>query len=250
MLIVNADDWGYDITTTDAIMTTFREGRVTSVSAMVFMCDSERAAVLAEHESLPVGLHLNLMEKYSDEGVSGAIKGRQEQVVASFRKSQRARWISGRSLSSLARLAIEDQTSEFGRLYTRPPSHIDGHQHGHLSTPALGVLGRGPKRAVRCSFTFRPGEKPFLNRALRSMLNRYIRARFYSTNRFYSIRSLHPRLGGYGLEDVLATAHELDVEIMVHPGFRDEFDILMSEEWVRLLAGVPLGSFLGLTGKI
>lgn len=246
MLIVNADDWGYNMATTDAIATAFRAGRVTSASAMVFMHDSERAAALADQESLPVGLHLNLMERYTAERVARAIRRRQELVVSSFQVSQRPRWLADWKLSPRVRQCLEDQIDEFTHLYATAPTHVDGHQHGHLSTPVLRSLARDPRPSVRCSFTFRRGEKSALNRALRFTLNRYIRTRFHSTDRFYSIRALHPRLGGYGLEGALAESHRVDVEIMVHPGLRDELEILMSDDWSRMLAGVPVGSFMNL----
>ena len=50
MIIVNADDWGRDAVTTDRSLECVLRGAVSSVSAMMFMEDSERAAALAgEH---------------------------------------------------------------------------------------------------------------------------------------------------------------------------------------------------------
>jgi predicted glycoside hydrolase/deacetylase ChbG (UPF0249 family) len=48
MLIVNADDWGRNRDATDRSLECHRNGRITTVSAMVFMEDSERAADLLE----------------------------------------------------------------------------------------------------------------------------------------------------------------------------------------------------------
>jgi len=62
MLIVNADDFGRSTAETDAALRCYQEGRITSVSAMVFMEDSERAAELAKETQLDVGLHLNFAE--------------------------------------------------------------------------------------------------------------------------------------------------------------------------------------------
>src|SRR5437762_3797838 len=47
LLIVNADDWGRDLYTTGRILDCCARGVVSSVSAMVFMEDSERAAAMA-----------------------------------------------------------------------------------------------------------------------------------------------------------------------------------------------------------
>src|SRR5438045_6172505 len=60
MIIINADDWGRSSAETDAALACYLAGRITSVSAMVFMEDSERAAALASRHDLSVGLHLNL----------------------------------------------------------------------------------------------------------------------------------------------------------------------------------------------
>ena len=66
MLIINADDWGRSVAETDAALRCYKEGRITSVSAMVFMEDSERAAELAKENELDVGLHLNFTDKFTD----------------------------------------------------------------------------------------------------------------------------------------------------------------------------------------
>ena len=65
MLIINADDWGRSAAETDAALRCYKAGRVTSVSAMVFMEDSERAAELAKENELDVGLHLNFAEPFT-----------------------------------------------------------------------------------------------------------------------------------------------------------------------------------------
>src|SRR5579862_5616853 len=59
-IIINADDWGRDRVTTDRILDCVDHGTVSSVSAMVFMEDSERSAVLARRSGIDAGLHLNL----------------------------------------------------------------------------------------------------------------------------------------------------------------------------------------------
>jgi predicted glycoside hydrolase/deacetylase ChbG (UPF0249 family) len=48
VLIINADDWGRSPAETDAALDCFSNGRITSVTAMVFMADSKRAADLAK----------------------------------------------------------------------------------------------------------------------------------------------------------------------------------------------------------
>src|SRR5580704_8891452 len=59
LLILNADDWGRDRETTERIFDCVRRGTVSSVSAMVFMQDSERAAGIAREANVDAGLHMN-----------------------------------------------------------------------------------------------------------------------------------------------------------------------------------------------
>jgi predicted glycoside hydrolase/deacetylase ChbG (UPF0249 family) len=66
MLIINGDDFGRSAAETDAALRCYRAGRITSVSAMVFMVDSERAAQVANADGLDVGLHLNFSELFTD----------------------------------------------------------------------------------------------------------------------------------------------------------------------------------------
>ena len=65
MLIINADDWGYDAHTTTRALTCVERGSISSVSAMVFMEDSERAAAVARDRGIDAGLHLNLDTPFS-----------------------------------------------------------------------------------------------------------------------------------------------------------------------------------------
>ena len=65
MLIINADDFGRSLAETNAALRCYREGRITSVSAMVYMDDSEHAAELAKENELDVGLHLNFTEPFT-----------------------------------------------------------------------------------------------------------------------------------------------------------------------------------------
>ena len=51
MLIITADDYGKDERTTDNILKCAEERRITSMSAMVFMNDSERAAKIIQKKS-------------------------------------------------------------------------------------------------------------------------------------------------------------------------------------------------------
>jgi chitin disaccharide deacetylase len=67
-LIVNADDWGRNRDTTARMLECALCGALSSVSAMVFMEDSERAAAIARERGIDVGLHVNLTEPFTAPG--------------------------------------------------------------------------------------------------------------------------------------------------------------------------------------
>jgi chitin disaccharide deacetylase len=69
MLIVNADDWAARSQKLTRPSDATKRGRITSVSAMVFMEDSERAAELAKDSERDAGLHFNFSEEFTDNRV-------------------------------------------------------------------------------------------------------------------------------------------------------------------------------------
>jgi predicted glycoside hydrolase/deacetylase ChbG (UPF0249 family) len=246
LLIVNADDWGMDAATTDAILACFERQSVTSASAMVYMADSQRAAALGRERSLPLGLHLNLLRPYSDPDTPAAVREGQRRLARYLGAARWRRWTPNPFLQAQARHCVEDQYRRFGELYGRAPTHVDGEQHGHTWPDALLALPAGEK--VRPTFTFAAGEKPQWNRALRGALNAVMRRRFTTPRYLVSIRALEPRFGGTGLEERLALAREAALEVMVHPGFEDERAYLLSEEWREVLRGYRVGSYADLGG--
>ena len=90
------------------------------------------------------------------------------------------------------------QLAEFARLYNRPPTHFDGHQHLHLATNVLvsRILPRGAK--VRRSFTFFAGEKDPFNWAYRRLVDRSLAKRHVITDYFFSIAHISIRNGLIG----------------------------------------------------
>ncbi len=243
LLIVNADDWGGQSSSTDPILTCFEAGAVTSTTAMVHMADSERAAEIALAHRLPVGLHLNLTLAFDSPDSPAPVRDRQARVVELL-GGGRAHRAWRPSAGGLVRRAIADQLVEFERLYGRPPTHIDGHQHVHQS-PAVLLSGRLPRDLPkRRAVNWPPGG------GLRSRLTHGVRNLFMvgldTTDWFVSISVIHPALGGAGLDELLDRSATDSVEIMVHPQWTAEFELLTSPEWLTALRGRPLGSFADL----
>ena len=242
LLIINGDDWGLKRDQTDAILACYRARRVTSASGMVYMADSARAAALARDDDVPVGLHLNLAEVFDASDIDPDVQDRQRRLVGHLSRGVWHRWGFAPTLRATVDLAIADQFAEFLRLYGRPPTHVDGHEHLHTNLTVLLSRELPAGMKMRPSFTFARGEKPWINRAMRASTNRIARRRHPGPTYFVSIRRVHPALGGSGF-DALDRFADGAVEVMTHPGWPDEFEALMSEEWRAALERRRLGSY-------
>ena len=97
-VIVNADDWGRDITTTDRTLDCVLQGTISSTSAMVFMEDSERAADLARQYGISTGLHLNFTMPLTARNCSRRLREDQELIGRFLRSHKLAKMFFHRRL--------------------------------------------------------------------------------------------------------------------------------------------------------
>ena len=132
MLIVNADDWGRSRAETDAALQCHKNERISAVSAMVFMEDSERAASLAGESRVDTGLHLNFSEPFSGDPGSAILLDSHRKVSAFLIRNKYSQLIYNPLLREAFACSCRAQLEEFHRLYDRSPSRIDGHHHMHL----------------------------------------------------------------------------------------------------------------------
>jgi chitin disaccharide deacetylase len=138
MLIINADDWGRSVAETDAALKCYRERRITSVSAMVLMQDSKRAARLAkEYQLNDVGLHLNFSEEFTDKSCSETLKAHHRRIIRFLKRGKYAQLLYNPFLRKAFAYCYHAQVEEFVRLFEKSPSHIDGHHHMHLCANLL-----------------------------------------------------------------------------------------------------------------
>ena len=243
MLIINADDLGRCSVATDRIVDCHAKNRVTSASAMVFMQDSGRAAALAIASNLDVGLHINLTETFTGPSVPPILRKNHERVRKFLRASKYALLLYHPFLRRSFSEVFHAQANEFSRLYGRSPSHIDGHQHMHLSSNMLmdRILPSGMK--VRRSFSFRAGEKSFFNRCYRKLIDQHLARRHRTTDFFFAL-SQHMRPDG--LRRVVDLAKTANVELMTHPEVTAEHDYLLSDQFAKAISGLQLGSYASL----
>lgn len=246
LLIINADDWGITAPTTDAIASCFRQGAISSATGMVWMADSERAATIAREEGWPIGLHLNLIEPFTDSRVPERVAATQRRVVERLRGAGTGAQLYHPSWRGDFEQTIADQLARFHESYGRAPTHVDGHQHMHLALNALLARALSPVGRCRRPFSLRASEATPARRAVRAVLAALVRLRFTTTDRFVSVRALSPRLGARADADGLARAAQQSIEVMVHPGWDDEFALLTSAEWRSQVEPHRLGSFADL----
>jgi chitin disaccharide deacetylase len=242
MIIINADDFGRSVRETDAAVALVEQGRVTSVSSMVFMQDSERAAALAMQLNVDVGLHLNFCERWTGPRVPRSLAAQHESLVQFFSKSGYAFLLYNPMLRQAFRAVCEAEFDEFRRLYGRAPSHIDGHHHLHLCANMVldQLIPRGFR--VRRNFTFAQGEKGLLNRAYRGFVDACLGRHYSLTDYFFSLEHC---LSGKGrtLRQVADLGKAAAVEIMTHPMNTTEFDYLSGQRYLDVLGRVRKGTY-------
>jgi predicted glycoside hydrolase/deacetylase ChbG (UPF0249 family) len=240
MLIINADDFGRSRDETDAALRCYQKGRITSVSAIVFMEDSERAAELAKENELDVGLHLNFSEPFTGQNYPAKLGEYHGRTIRYLVGNRYAQLVYNPFLQKEFAWSYKAQAEEFARLFKRPPSHIDGHHHMHLCANVLlsNVIPAGMK--MRRNFSFWPGEKSLLNRTYRSFVDRWLDRRYRLADYFFDLTQC---VRENKLDRVAALAKASSVELMTHPIVNAESEYLMSDEFQVMLQRLEVGSY-------
>ena len=230
VLIINADDWGRDFLTTDRTLDCLLRGTVSSVSAMVFMKDSERSAAVAWEQGVDAGLHLNLTTPFSSPQCPAGLAEHQRNVAAYLRRNRFAQAVFNPLLVKSFEYVVRSQIEEYCRLYGAMPERLDGHHHMHLCANVIwgGLLPSGT--ALRRNLSFRPGEKSLWNRVYRHAVDCRLARRHRMTDYFLSLMPLNPlsRLQGVFL---LARRHVVELE--THPMNAQEYRFLAGGEIFR-----------------
>ncbi len=240
MLIINADDFGANTAATDNALACYKNGRITSASAMVFMSDSERAAGLALENDLDVGLHLNFTHKFNGPVKSARLIEYQMDIARFLQRNKYCLLLYNPFLRKQFAYVYNAQYDEFMRLYGKRPTHIDGHHHMHLCTNMLidRYVPTGFK--IRRSFSFSVREKSPINRLYRNIVDRILARRYSCTDFFFSIS---PDRGYDRLRRIVELSHYHIVELMTHPEKRDDFVFLMSGEYSEMIRNAKTGIF-------
>jgi Uncharacterized protein conserved in bacteria len=239
MLIINADDWGRSVEETDAAFRCYKAGRITSVSAMVFMEDSQRAADLANEHNLEVGLHLNLTEGFTAKTAS-LLERYQERITHFLRSTKYSLLLYNPFLQKEISYSYHAQAAEFERLFGRAPSHLDGHHHMHLCANLLfsNTIPAGTR--MRRNFSFWSGEKSWLNRTYRGLVDRRLQRRYRVPDHLFDLTQsvLEKKIAR-----VIELAKSSKVELMTHPVIPTESEYLMSDQFRGMLERLDTASY-------
>jgi predicted glycoside hydrolase/deacetylase ChbG (UPF0249 family) len=240
MLIINADDWGRSVAETDAALRCYKRARITSVSAMMFMEDSERAAELAKENELDVGLHLNFTDRFTANQSPGTLGNYHGKIIHFLKRNKYAQLLYNPFLRKEFTYSYDAQAGEFARLYDKTPSHIDGHHHMHLCANIVlsNLIPAGTK--MRRNFSFWAGEKNLLNRAYRGFVDRWLARKYRVADYFFDLTQCIERKK---LDRVAVLAKSSNVELMTHPIVNAEEVYLMSDEFRELLQRLEVGGY-------
>ena len=238
-LIINADDWGRDRDTTDQTLDCVRGGAVSSVSAMVFMEDSERAAKMAREYAIDAGLHLNLTTPFSAGDCSSKLLECQQRLARYLLGHRLAQVVFHPGMIHAFECVVAAQLEEFRRLYGAEPSRVDGHHHMHLCANVIFQALLPVNTIVRRNVSFEANEKSFWNRLYRRLVDRVLVRRHRLTDYFFSLAPLQPESR---LQRMVSLSRESVVEVEVHPVNRDEYQFLTDGGIVRLAGDARIAS--------
>jgi chitin disaccharide deacetylase len=237
LLIVNADDWGCDPLTTTRILECSMHGAVSSVSAMVFMVDSHRAAALARENQIEAGLHLNFTTPFTASDCPSGLRDRQQQLARYLLRHRLSQCIFHPGLIGSFEYLVAAQLDEFRRIYGADPDRVDGHHHMHLCMNVL-LQRLLPKAAiVRRNFSFGPGEKSLWNRLYRKAVDRNLARRHRLVDFLFSLAPLE---APGRLRQIYSLVRQSVVELETHPVHADEYRYLTGGEILRQIGDVPI----------
>lgn len=238
-LVINADDWGRDRDTTDRILECTRAGSVSSVSGMVFMEDSERAAAMTRSEGIDTGLHLNFTTPFSTPARQSRLLEQQRRITRHLLMHRFAPVVFHPGLIAAFDYVVAAQVDEFRRLYDAEPNRIDGHHHMHLCANVMLQKLLPPGIRVRRNFSFRADEKGGVNRLYRRCVDRGLARRHVLTDFFFTLRPIGPP---DRLPRIFSMAGRSTVEVAAHPVDPEEHRFLTGGEIFRTVGDLPIAS--------
>lgn len=214
LLIVNADDLGYDPEVTRGILEAMRDGIVSSATLMVNGPHSQHAAEAARQSSsgaerLALGLHLNLARwRPCANGIPSELLDGQGAFIEANAAHLPTEGVARETLAQLSRLQV---------LTGAPATHIDVHKHLHRHPNVL----EGVCATVLSPEARRAHDGRILPvRSTDALMRQTLRARGVPTNdHFIGDAGEEAFWTGERLRDHLARLEDGVTELMCHPGY-------------------------------
>lgn len=246
MIIINADDWGSDNSITDQILECIEWKQVDSVSAMVFMKDSKRAADIANERSIDTGLHLNFTLPFTS-NVPQKLRKSQGRIISFLKTHKIAQVLYNPFIKDDFAYVYKKQVDEYTRLYQKKPLRIDGHNHMHLCANMLWGKLIPADTFVRRNYSFLKNEKTFFNRIYRAVIDSVIKRRYICTDYFFHIQQCvnkrYSENNNPKNSKIFRLANKSLTEILVHPNQEIDNKIINSRYFQELLTGIQRSSF-------
>ncbi len=249
-VIINADDYGRDKKTTDAIADCFLQHKITSTTMMVVHEDCERASGIAREIGLPTGLHLCL-----DEGRPAADPAK---ITTLLDQQGNLRVTSKRLFSGKVRqgelfLELGAQIKKMDELGLRM-THLDSHHHLHCHPLVLPVFFMNRQRLprllkIRIPRNFEPGSRLKLYGMLKysyKMSAKFLLGYFFKTADYFTSITSYLDNHTMQLEKILAAVprRNSSIEIMCHPGELEQYSFLLKKIDLDHLASVKDINFI------
>jgi chitin disaccharide deacetylase len=238
ILRMNADDWGENRQTTNRILDCYCCGAISSVSAMVFMESSARAASISQEQGIDTGLHLNLTAPFSAKGVASLLCEHHEKVSRFLCSNRFAQAIYHPGLANSFEYVVATQVDEYRRLYGVAPDRIDGHHHMHLCANVQFGRLLPVGTLVRRNLSFQPGERGVVNRWYRELVDRALARRHRLFDFLFTLTPLEPP---GRLLRVISLSLSFTVEVEAHPCKQEEYEFLTGSQFLRWAKQLPIG---------
>jgi hypothetical protein len=158
----------------------------------ICQCDGFQAGFRArcragESKRIAVGLHLNFSEEFTDKGRSEKLREYHIRIVRFLKGNKHAQPLYDLFLPNAFADSCQARCEEFVRLFKKAPSHIDGHHHMDLCANLVLSKSIPADMKMRRNFSFWPGEKGFLNRPYRGLVDRWLIRKYRLPDYFFDL---------------------------------------------------------------
>ena len=228
-VVINADDFGHDVATSDAILQAFRRGYITQTTLMTNMPDCERAVNEAKESGFGdrIGLHINLTDGIPlTEPIRSSRAFCDDNGKFDGSAVLQKRYFLPYHISDASALAIEieAQVKKYISLGLTL-LHADSHHHAQTRLPIARVA-----MPILAKYGFRSVRRPYSHNLTMSMGGQLRRIRNYLFLREVIKSKLCVACGfGGAVYSSCRMLAEENLEIMVHPHFYEGLLVDMSD---------------------